>query len=112
QIVLTQSDPMLKRPGESQKLTCAVIGFNKAGQRLEWLVNYYDESNSKYYLPTIQGRFSASKDSSNFYLQMNNFKAEDTAVYYCGRQTVKGILEDLIWIFDGFCKVSLSVYVM
>ncbi|XP_013927707.1 PREDICTED: uncharacterized protein LOC106553680 [Thamnophis sirtalis] len=101
QIVLTQSDAALKKPGESHKLTCAVTGFNinsyymdwirqKPGQGLEWLVHYYD-SGSKYYSPTIQGRFTASKDSSNFYLQMNNLKAEDTAVYYCARDTVKEV---------------------
>uniref|UniRef100_A0A8C5SNT7 Ig-like domain-containing protein n=1 Tax=Laticauda laticaudata TaxID=8630 RepID=A0A8C5SNT7_LATLA len=107
QVVLTQSDPVLKKPGESQKLTCAVTGFNvngywmgwvrqKPGQGLEWLLPYYDESNRKYYAPTIQGRFSSSKDSSNFFLQMNNLKADDTAVYYCARYTVKGVLGDLM----------------
>uniref|UniRef100_A0A8C6XL15 Ig-like domain-containing protein n=1 Tax=Naja naja TaxID=35670 RepID=A0A8C6XL15_NAJNA len=99
QVVLTQSDPVLKKPGESHKLTCAVTGFNvnsysmywvrqKPGQGLEWIVYYYSSSDNSY-SPTIQGRFIASKDSSNFYLQMNNLKGEDTAVYYCARSTVK-----------------------
>ncbi|XP_032092461.1 immunoglobulin gamma-1 heavy chain-like [Thamnophis elegans] len=99
QVVLTQSDAALNKPGESHKLTCAVTGFNvnsnwmgwirqKPGQGLEWIVYYYSSSNN-YYSPTIQGRFTASKGSSNFYLQMNNLKAEDTAVYYCARDTVK-----------------------
>lgn len=97
---------MLKEPGEAHKLTCAVTGFNinsywmawvsqKPGQGLEWLVYYYD-SRSKYYLPTIQGRFTASTDSSNFYLQMNYLQAEDTAVYYCARRTVKEVLGEFI----------------
>ncbi|KAG8147280.1 hypothetical protein E2320_011876, partial [Naja naja] len=97
QVVLTQSDPVLKKPGESHKLTCAVTGFNvnsysmywvrqKPGQGLEWIVYYYSSSDNSY-SPTIQGRFIASKDSSNFYLQMNNLKGEDTAVYYCARST-------------------------
>ncbi|CAI5791300.1 M1-specific T cell receptor beta chain-like [Podarcis lilfordi] len=99
QIVLTQSDPVLKKPGESHKLTCAVTGFNvnsyvmgwvrqKPGKGLEWLVRYYKGWSSQEYSPAIQGRFTASADSSNFYLQMNNLKAEDTAVYYCARDTV------------------------
>ncbi|CAI5791299.1 M1-specific T cell receptor beta chain-like [Podarcis lilfordi] len=98
QIVLTQSDPILKKPGESHKLTCAVTGFDvnsyymdwfrqKPGKGLEWLVHYYKPGSTDYYSPTIQGRFIATKDSSNFYLQMNNLKAEDTAVYYCARHT-------------------------
>uniref|UniRef100_A0A8C5SK50 Ig-like domain-containing protein n=1 Tax=Laticauda laticaudata TaxID=8630 RepID=A0A8C5SK50_LATLA len=106
QVVLTQSDPVLKAPGEAHKLTCAVPGFNvnsywmewvrqKPGQGWEWLVHYYDSGN-KYYLPTIQGRFTASKDISNFYLLMNNLKTEDTAVYYCARDTVTGFLRDLM----------------
>ncbi|XP_058036749.1 immunoglobulin gamma-1 heavy chain-like [Ahaetulla prasina] len=106
QVALTQSDAVLKKPGESHKLTCAVTGFNvnsyymgwirqKPSQGLEWLVSYYTSS-SNYYSPTIQGRFLASKDSSNFYLQMNNLKAEDTAVYYCARDTVREILRDLM----------------
>ncbi|CAI5791302.1 M1-specific T cell receptor beta chain-like [Podarcis lilfordi] len=98
QIVLTQSDPVLKKPGESHKLTCAVTGFDvndnimewvrqKPGKGLEWLAEYYTPG-TNYYSPTIQGRFTASADSSNLYLQMNNLKAEDTAVYYCARSTV------------------------
>ncbi|XP_026578860.1 uncharacterized protein LOC113451690 [Pseudonaja textilis] len=97
QIVLTQSDPVLKKPGESHKLACAVTGFNvnsynmywvrqKPGQGLEWIVYYYSSSDNSY-SPTIQGWFIASKDSSNFYLQMNNLKADDTAVYYCASDT-------------------------
>ncbi|KAG8147417.1 putative IgW heavy chain V region W26 protein [Naja naja] len=100
QVVLTQSDSVLKKPGKAHKLTCAVTGFtvnsynmdwirHKPGQGLEWLVLYYTSS-SNYYSLTIQGWFTASKDSSNFYLQMNNLKADDTAVYYCARDTSPG----------------------
>uniref|UniRef100_A0A670YVI7 Immunoglobulin V-set domain-containing protein n=1 Tax=Pseudonaja textilis TaxID=8673 RepID=A0A670YVI7_PSETE len=67
----------------------------KPDQGLEWLVHYH-KSSRNYYSPTIQGRFVASKDSSNFYLQMSNLKAEDAAVYYCVRSTVKEVLRDLM----------------
>nr|XP_020634436.1 immunoglobulin alpha-2 heavy chain-like [Pogona vitticeps] len=107
QVVLTQSGPVLKKPGESHKLTCATSGFTlsstwmnwvrqKPGKGLEWLVYYYNTaSGNSYYSPAIQGRFTASKDSSNFYLQMNNLKEEDTAVYYCARDTVREIPAEL-----------------
>uniref|UniRef100_A0A670K7E5 Ig-like domain-containing protein n=1 Tax=Podarcis muralis TaxID=64176 RepID=A0A670K7E5_PODMU len=98
QIVLTQSGPEMKKPGESVRLTCATKGFalssywmnwvrQSPGKGLEWLVHYLSPSSS-YYSPTIQGRFTASKDSTNLYLQMNSLKPEDTAVYYCARHTV------------------------
>ncbi|CAM4658549.1 unnamed protein product, partial [Caretta caretta] len=100
QVVLTQSGPALKKPGESQKLQCATSGFTlsstwmgwirqEPGKGLEWLALYYDEANTKYYASSVQGRFTASKDSTNFYLQMTGLRAEDTAVYYCARDTVK-----------------------
>uniref|UniRef100_H3A0T7 Ig-like domain-containing protein n=1 Tax=Latimeria chalumnae TaxID=7897 RepID=H3A0T7_LATCH len=96
-IELTQSDPQVGKPGESLKLQCAVSGFNvnsywmawvrqAAGKGLEWLVSYYSSSNN-YYSSSIQGRFTASKDSSNFYLQMNSLRIEDTAMYYCARHS-------------------------
>ncbi|CAM5096271.1 unnamed protein product, partial [Natator depressus] len=98
QVVLTQSGPEVKQPGESTQLKCAVTGFvpndwwmdwvrQQPGKGLEWLVHYHKSSVTNYYSPTIQGRFTASKDSTNFYLQMTGLKAEDTAVYYCTRDT-------------------------
>uniref|UniRef100_A0ACB8EWS0 Uncharacterized protein n=1 Tax=Sphaerodactylus townsendi TaxID=933632 RepID=A0ACB8EWS0_9SAUR len=98
QVVLTQSGLVVKKPGESHKLTCTVTGFDpnsywmhwvrqKPGKGLEWLVSYLKISSTNYYSPAIQGRFTAAKDSSNFYLQMNNLKAEETAMYYCARDS-------------------------
>uniref|UniRef100_A0A8C0IV20 Ig-like domain-containing protein n=1 Tax=Chelonoidis abingdonii TaxID=106734 RepID=A0A8C0IV20_CHEAB len=98
QVVLTQSGPELKKPGESTQLKCAVSGFavssyymawirQEPGKGLEWLVSYYTPSATNYYSDSIKGRFTASKDSSNFYLQMNSLKPQDTAVYYCARDT-------------------------
>ncbi|XP_053901217.1 uncharacterized protein LOC128846247 [Malaclemys terrapin pileata] len=100
QVALTQSSPEVKKPGESTKLTCAVSGFDLSsytmywvrqapGKGLEWLLYYYSSSSNSY-SPTIQGRFTASKDSSNFYLHMTSLRAEDTAVYYCARDTAPG----------------------
>uniref|UniRef100_A0A670K8K8 Ig-like domain-containing protein n=1 Tax=Podarcis muralis TaxID=64176 RepID=A0A670K8K8_PODMU len=96
---------VLKKPGESHKLSCATAGFDinsywmgwirqKPGKGLEWLVWYYS-SGSNYYSSEIQGRFTASKSGSNFDLQMNSLKGDDTAVYYCARDTVREIPLDL-----------------
>ncbi|XP_066486582.1 olfactory receptor 6X1-like [Tiliqua scincoides] len=101
QVALTQSEPVLKKPGEPHTLTCAVTGFNinsqwmnwirqKPGEGLEWLVHYYNTaSGHSFYSAAIQGRFAASKDSSNFYLQMNVLKEEDTAVYYFAESQIQ-----------------------
>lgn len=58
----------------------------EAGKAPEWLLNYWKPSVTNYYSAAIQGRFTASKDGSNFYLQMRALKPEDTAVYYCTRR--------------------------
>ncbi|KAL7861211.1 hypothetical protein AOLI_G00175600 [Acnodon oligacanthus] len=99
QIVLTQSEKSVTvSPGGSHKLTCACSGFSVGGnwmgwirqapgKGLEWIISYYDESN-KYSAQSVQGRFTASKDSSNLYLHMTQLKPEDTAVYYCARDSL------------------------
>ncbi|KAL6476087.1 hypothetical protein MHYP_G00145860 [Metynnis hypsauchen] len=94
QIVLTQSEGSVTvAPGGSLKLTCACSGLNLRGaymhwirqgpgKGLEWIIYYYSES-SKGSAQSVQGRFTASKDSANLYLHMSQLKPEDTAVYYC-----------------------------
>uniref|UniRef100_A0AAY4BSS7 Ig-like domain-containing protein n=1 Tax=Denticeps clupeoides TaxID=299321 RepID=A0AAY4BSS7_9TELE len=99
QVVLTQSQqPVVLSPGGSHKLTCACSGFSLSGtsmhwirqapgKGLEWIIYYYSDSDRSS-AAAVQGRFTASKDSSNFYLNMNQLKTEDTAVYYCARDTL------------------------
>ncbi len=97
--MLTQSEQsVVVAPGASYKLTCACSGFTVSGtsmywirqapgKGLEWIIYYYSDSN-KSSAQSVQGRFTASKDSSNLYLHMNQMKTEDTAVYYCARDTL------------------------
>ncbi|CAM4362177.1 unnamed protein product [Leuciscus chuanchicus] len=104
QVVLTQSEQsVVVAPGVSHKLTCACSGFTLSstymhwirqapGKGLEWIIYYYSDSN-KNSAQSVQGRFTATKDSSNFYLHMNQLKTEDTAVYYCARDTVETLIQ-------------------
>uniref|UniRef100_A0AAQ6IE23 Immunoglobulin heavy variable 1-4 n=1 Tax=Anabas testudineus TaxID=64144 RepID=A0AAQ6IE23_ANATE len=94
---LTSSEPVVSRPGESVTLSCKVEGLTlawlhwirqKPGKGLEW-IGRIDDGTGTRFAQSLQGQFSITKDTSTnvVYLLTKSLKQEDSAVYYCARES-------------------------
>uniref|UniRef100_A0A8B9I1L7 Ig-like domain-containing protein n=1 Tax=Astyanax mexicanus TaxID=7994 RepID=A0A8B9I1L7_ASTMX len=99
EIRLEQSSAVVKKPGETVKISCKISGFTmtsaymhwirqKPGQALEWIgrVNSGRSSDIKY-ADSMKDHFILTEDvpSNMQFLEAKSLRAEDTAVYYCAR---------------------------
>ncbi|XP_032128880.1 uncharacterized protein LOC116546865 [Sapajus apella] len=100
QVQLVQSGAEVKKPGSSVKVSCKASGYTftsyymhwvrqAPGQGLEWVGVIYPSSGGTNYTQKFQGRVTITRDTSTStaYMELSSLRSEDTAVYYCAKDT-------------------------
>uniref|UniRef100_A0A673XHU0 Ig-like domain-containing protein n=1 Tax=Salmo trutta TaxID=8032 RepID=A0A673XHU0_SALTR len=98
---MDQSPSQVKRPGDTFKLSCKISGFDmtdyfmhwirqKPGKALEWIGRVNSGSGTDViYADSLKGQFTLTEDvsTSTQFLEAKSLSSEDSAVYYCARET-------------------------
>ncbi|KAH0626212.1 hypothetical protein JD844_001049 [Phrynosoma platyrhinos] len=102
EITLIQSADKEMKPEQTLSLTCTISGLPIAtehmywqwfqqliGKAPKWMGWIYPLSGAKYTDEALQGRIvlSADKSKNEVYLQLSSLTFEDSAMYYCTRDT-------------------------
>ncbi|KAL1764515.1 Ig heavy chain Mem5-like, partial [Sigmodon hispidus] len=102
---LAESGGGVVQPGKSLKLSCAASGFTFSdywmywvrqapGKGLEWIAYISDSSGTIKYADAVKDQFTISRDIAkstlyNMDVSCPSLQTEDTAMYYCARDTVR-----------------------
>nr|NDP12466.1 immunoglobulin mu heavy chain [Bos taurus] len=99
QVQLRESGPSLVKPSQTLSLTCATSGFSLSsyavswirqapGKALEW-VGGVGAGGDTCINPALKSRLSITRDNSKSQvsLSISGITTEDTATYYCGKDT-------------------------
>ncbi|KAI5141349.1 Immunoglobulin Heavy Variable 1-46 [Manis pentadactyla] len=101
QVQLVQSEAELKKPGTSVKVSCKASRYTFTsyymtwvwqvpGQGLEWMGYIDPSSGGTNYTQKFQGRVTLTSytSTSTAFMELSSLRPEDTAKYYCVRDTV------------------------
>nr|8DWA_H Chain H, P1D9 Heavy chain [Homo sapiens] len=99
-VQLVQSGAEVKKPGSSVRVSCKASGGTfgddsitwvrqAPGQGLEWMGGIFPLIGKTHYAQRFQGRLTvtADKSTSTAYMELSGLRSEDTAIYYCARDT-------------------------
>nr|NDP06673.1 immunoglobulin mu heavy chain [Bos taurus] len=99
QVQLRESGPSLVKPSQTLSLTCTVSGFSLSNYAMHWVrqapgkalecLGQMSSNGRTGSNPALESRLSITKDNSKseVSLSLSSVTTEDTATYYCGKNS-------------------------
>nr|NDP05490.1 immunoglobulin mu heavy chain [Bos taurus] len=99
QVQLRESGPSLVKPSQTLSLTCTISGFSLSDYAVGWVrqapgkalecLGGVSARGTTEYNPALKSRLSITKDNSKSQvsLSLSSVATEDTATYYCARDS-------------------------